>query len=263
MRTAVGTLAALGAFATVLILGGKAFGVWDPVSQSPQIAIQGPRAQEAKFRAPKATTRKDSSRRSANRLAARERLRGRDMKVARAAVLHQTDMNGDGWVRIRTSSEAGQRCDSYNPDLSRFTVTGKARSAFKGGASYIESRSQLFPDALEAQRYFEARFGPRSLPCDRDAVKRSLAEAGLHPRVLASRYSPAPNVGDQTATYVIEYAVTARGKRFSYPVEVIAFRTSRAVGSVWFVMVPSADGQRPCECEYYEARTVEARLGRA
>jgi hypothetical protein len=156
-----------------------------------------------------------------------------------------------------------QHCASYDPDLSRFTLTGKARSAFKGSASYIESRATLLLSALEAQRYFEANFGPRALGCLRNSVKRALAKAGLQPRLLGARYEGAPNIGEQTSAYVIEYAITAHRKRFRYPVDIIAFRTSRAVGSLWFALIPAADGQRPCTCEFYEARKVEARLSKA
>ena len=182
------------------------------------------------------------------------------MKIARRAVLRQADMNGDGWRRTRASPESSQRCASYNPDLSTFMITGKARSAFHAGDSYIESRAALFRNAIEAQRFFEARFDPRALACIRYAIKRALAEAGLRPRVRSADYNPAPNVGEQTMVYVIEYVVTFRRERYLYPVEVIAFRRERSVASVWFAMIPSDEGSRPCECEFYEARTVEARL---
>jgi hypothetical protein len=264
MRAGVGGLIAIVAFAGILVVGGNALGVWDPLRPNEQIGIQAPRAQDAKFKAPRPSAgakRKRGTHPSADPDPPRERLRRKDMKSARRAVLHQGDMNGDGWVRIRPSpEESPHRCATYNPDLSKFTITGDARSAFRGGDSYIESRAALFPNVREAERFFEARFNPRALPCIRDAIKRALLEAGLRPRVRSADYNPAPNVGEQTMVYVIEYVVTARGKRFLYPVDVIAFRRGRSVGSVWFAMIPSADGSRPCECEFYEARKVEARL---
>jgi hypothetical protein len=266
MRPAVGGIVAVGAFAGVLILGGNALGVWDPVPPSTPIVVEGPHAREARFRPPRPTgkpTAKSVARSEQNRREPRERLRRSDNAIARAAVLRQSDMNGDGWKRIHPSPDVPQHCASHDPDLSRFTLTGKARSAFKGSASYIESRATLLPSALEAQRYFEANFGPRALGCLRNSVKRALAKAGLQPRLLGARYEGAPNVGDQTSAYVIEYAITAHRKRFRYPVDIIAFRTSRAVGSLWFALIPSSDGQRPCTCEFYEARKVEARLGKA
>jgi hypothetical protein len=263
MRPALGGLIALAAFVGVLLIGGKAFGVWEPLPRNNEAIAQAPRAHSTGYKAPnptQASTGNSVETKGRERAAPKERLRHTDVTIARKAVLHQADMNGPGWLRIRPSSEQPPRCASYNPDLSRFTVTGKAQSIFKGGISYIDSRAALLANAIEAQRYFEARFNPRSLPCVRDAIKRGLAVGGRQVRALAANYSPAANVGEQTATYVFQYLIAFRGKRFSYPVEVIAFRTSRAVGSLWFAAVPSTDGQRPCACEYYEARKVEGRL---
>ena len=267
MRPLVGGMLLVGAFAAVFLLGGKALGVWEPLPVATPAAAQSPLPQTASFKGPKpsrmTTDRKKAGvGRKKDRHAPREHLRRNDMATARQAVLRLSDMRGH-WKPARPSSEQGGGCRGNDPDFSRFTITGKAHSAFGGGDSFIESRVKLFANAGQAEQYFAAAYNRTFLRCIRDGVKRWLAEGGLRPRVVDARFSTGPPVGVQTAVYVVDYVITThRGTRYDYPIDVITFRTGRAVARLSFASIPSDDGYRPCACELYEARLVESRLGR-
>jgi len=156
-------------------------------------AAQSPLPQTASFKGPKpsrmTTDRKKAGvGRKKDRHAPREHLRRNDMATARQAVLRLSDMRGH-WKPARPSSEQGGGCRGNDPDFSRFTITGKAHSAFGGGDSFIESRVKLFANAGQAEQYFAAAYNRTFLRCIRDGVKRWLAEGGLRPRVVDARFS--------------------------------------------------------------------------
>lgn len=185
------------------------------------------------------------------------------MRIARQAVLRLGDMQGS-WHEVRPSREGGPGCAANNPDLSRFTVTGEARSAFEGGESRIESRVKLFANSGQAALFFEATSNRAGLRCIRDGVKGGLSKAGLRPRVLYARVQTEPPIGSRTANYVLGYLITlSDGSQMLYPVDVLTFQIGRAVGTVSFDLVPSDDGSRPCSCEIDEARVIVSRLARA
>jgi hypothetical protein len=271
MRLLVCLALAAGLFGGVLFLGGSALGVWDEVPAGPRTAAEPQTTSAgaligAQPENPSPAARKPARKKEAaapqNRRAPREHLVAADMAIARKAVLRPSDMQ-PVWERVRLSTDAGPGCLQNNPDLSRFTVTGKARSAFEGGQSRIESRVRLFANAGQAALYFEATSNRTILRCIRDGVKEALRKAGLQPRVMYARFQKEPPIGSQTAHYVIGYELTLQdGTRQSYPVDMLTFQVGRAVGALSFNFVPSEDGSRPCPCELEHARLVASRLYR-
>jgi hypothetical protein len=194
-----------------------------------------------------------------SRHAPRERLVAADMAIARSAVLHSSDL-APSWKRARLSPDNENGCSENDPDLSRFTVTGKARSAFRGGQSLMVSRVKLFANAGQAALYFEAISNRTILRCIRDGIKRALRRANLRPQVMYARFQEEPPIGARTAHYVIGYVITTDKGSYEYPVDVLTFQMGRAIGALSFSFVPSDDGRRPCACELDEARLVASRL---
>ncbi|MEO8290462.1 MAG: hypothetical protein ABI649_05640 [Gaiellaceae bacterium] len=186
-----------------------------------------------------------------------------DMRLARKAVLHPDDVAAI-WHPADLGADSGPGCPQNDPDLSRLTVTGRARSLYRtdNGAS-TESRVKLFANAGQAAAYFEATSNRTVLLCIRNGIKGWLKRKGLQPSVLYARLETEPAIGARTAIYLVSYAITiSDGTRVEYPTEYLSFQVGRAVGGVSYTMVFSPDGSRPCECELDEARLMASRLYR-
>jgi hypothetical protein len=223
---ALAVLVALAAYA-----GGRAAGVWDPPPEG--LAAPG-----LDGRRPK------------------EDLNERDTASAKAAVMLAPTLQAP-WREVDPTPDRGSRCETFRPDLSQFTITGKARSAMKTGTgSRIEFSVKIYADAEQASEVFRLTTGPRELRCIRDGVAEGLRSVGLTPRVVATDVLREPAVASETAIYVLRYELEhpETEVRQPYPVEVFVFRTGRAVGAAFFTFVADkAD-------ELRQARLVAARL---
>jgi hypothetical protein len=272
MRSLAYSALAAGLFAAVLYLGGSALGVWDEMPDVPRAAAEPDAtstatAGGAETNVPSAPTAQTGGAKKKNApnqdpRAPRERLVAADMAIARSAVLQASDMQPQ-WRRVRPPALTGPGCPQNDPDLSRFTVTGKASSLFKASASRIETRLKVFANGSQAALYFDATWNRTVLRCVRDGVKGDLRRAGLRPRVIYARLLNEPPVGSKTVHFVIAYMLTLKdGTKQAYPLDMIAFQSGRAVGLMAFDFIPSFDGSRPCPCELDHARVVASRLSR-
>lgn len=186
-----------------------------------------------------------------------------DMVIANNAVLHPADLE-PGWVPVTPPKDAPP-CRQNDPDVSRFTITGEARTAFESpaGITRTESRVRLFANGGQAALYFEAVNNRAKLRCIRDSVKRWLSGNGWKPRLLYAELQTEPPIGAETAIYLVNYAIRlSTGKKLEYPVEVLTFQVNRAVGTLQYDFIVSPDGRKPCQCELDEARLVSSRLYR-
>src|SRR5438309_6677527 len=80
---------------------------------------------------------------------AREHFNAPDTKLAQTAVVHPSNLVGDWRALVTPASHGAERCSGFNPDLSRFTITGTARSSFQSGIGAIVSTVDVF-DQREA-----------------------------------------------------------------------------------------------------------------
>lgn len=271
MRSLAYSALAAGLFAAVLYLGGGALGVWDEMPDVPLAAAEPDATStatsgDAETKAPSAPTATAGAKKQKpagqDPRAPREQLVAADMAIARNAVLQASDMQPQ-WRRVRPPAIGGPGCPQNDPDLSRFTVTGKARSLFKAGSSRIETRLKVFANGGQAALYFDSTWNRTVLRCVREGVKGDFRRAGLRPRVIYARLLREPPVGSKTVHFVIGYMLTLKdGTKQAYPLDMIAFQSGRAVGLLAFDFIPSFDGSRPCPCELDHARVVASRLSR-
>lgn len=187
-----------------------------------------------------------------------EDLDDQDMIAARAAVTESVRARlGPMWEEVAPTPDEGSDCKSFNPDLSRFTITGKARSAMMTDAgARLEFSVKIYANAGQASDVFELSTGFRDLRCIRDGVAKDLRAAGVSPRVVRADLLHEPAVGADTVIYVLEYTYEhpETNKPWRFPVEVFVFRTGRGVGAGFFSYV----GQM--EDELRLARIVESGL---
>jgi hypothetical protein len=163
----------------------------------------------------------------------------RDMAAARAAVKLGPAFY-PGWSETEATPDNGSDCTTFNPDLSRFTITGKARSAMESeGGARIEYSVKIYRNTAQARRVFRLSTGPRDLRCIRDGVAGDLREAGFTLPVIEARQLHEPAVGTETIIYALYYELELPGveERQPYPIEVFAFRTGRVVTAAFFTFI--------------------------
>lgn len=185
----------------------------------------------------------------------RERLNERDMAIARRAVPRWTQL-GPPWRELPVRSNGGGgRCPGYDPDLSGFTVTGKARSSFKAEAAFIETSVRVFPDRAQAAGYFSEASAAGVVRCMRLGVEERFEAAGVPHGFVSTRSLTGPRWADQASIYVLTFWIEGSdGTRYEYPVDVFTFQAGRGVGAISFSFMA---GKR---CEYALARTVAETL---
>jgi hypothetical protein len=187
-----------------------------------------------------------------------ERLNRADMTLAKRATIHKGDL-APAWRLTPSAPETGDRCPSFDPDLSAFVVTGKATTTFTHSAgAQIVSHVAVFRTVGQAADDFKASAKPALLGCLRSAVLQGLRAAHMRARITLSRMSTTPRVGAQSVSYrVIAIVSPTNGvPRFKMYTDFLAFRQGRSQAALLF-MAPFA----PIRGQAVLARTIARRLG--
>ena len=180
-----------------------------------------------------------------------------DMALAAAVDLRPGDVGPD-WETASPSpySDGGSgTCPGYDPDLSRFTITGRSHKAFtRSGLKRVESDIELYPSAAQARGDF--RVGSS----DRAALRRC----------MSSQFARGARSGGASVSHVVtrlsSLRVGERGLRVSVSlrvadvpvfVDVFVFQRGRAQAALIFT---SARGRLWGELAL--ARKLAARMPR-
>jgi hypothetical protein len=176
--------------------------------------------------------------------APRQRLEARDMAIARAAVVHPENLTRSRWYQVASPPDGPRKpCAGSNPDLSRFTLTGKATSAFRAGnVARIVSSVRVYANAGQASLIFQATATPKALRCIGTGMLRDIRaagrKAGVKARIAAVRVYPQVALASQGAAYQVVFALTSsRGKTEPLPIDVFVFQAGRAIGALSFTAV--------------------------
>jgi len=184
----------------------------------------------------------------------RERITKDDAALARRAVARPTDL-GAGWTRIPVPKQSN-RCPSYNPDLSRFTLTGKAHSGFThGGGAAIASSVSVYPNASQAAAAFSAEAKPGLMVCLSKTIVRQFAKSGVSAFVASKQMTSTPRIGARSAAFHIVFRLVVSGRAAAYRVDILTFEVHRAIGALSFQALGG-----PIRNQVGLARRVEARL---
>jgi hypothetical protein len=173
--------------------------------------------------------------------------------IARSAVLRPSDFS-HGWRRI-SPPERVVRCRSYNPDLSRLTRIGKARSVFRfPRRAEIGSSVSVFLDAGQAASAFRATATRALAACAADHYAKELTRLGPV-RVTLQRITAGPPLGTPSRTFRTGYRLRWHGHSLAYRWDAVVFQADNAVGAVWFWCVGG-----PCRHQTDTVRRVASRL---
>jgi len=183
----------------------------------------------------------------------RERHTKAGQAIARSAVLRPRDFS-PGWRRV---SRRGRpvRCRSYDPDLSRLTRIGEARSvfSFKGHAE-IGSSVSVFLEPRQAATAFRVGATRAFLTCAATRFAKGLARYGPV-RVTLKRMTPGPPLGVPSRAFHWGLRLRWHGRSLAYRYDTIVFVADRALATVWFWC-----GGKPCRYEAATVRIVASRL---
>ena len=163
----------------------------------------------------------------------KERFTKAGRALARRAVLRRADLPA-GWKPVSVPARSN-RCRSYNPDLSRFTLTGKAHSAFvRPSGAGIGSAAAVYVTARQAAAAFEAEAKPGLLTCMSAGIVKQLAKSGIHATVVARRMSRSPRLGERSASFRLLFVISVGGRTVPYDVDLLTFQEHRAIAALSF-----------------------------
>jgi hypothetical protein len=165
-----------------------------------------------------------------------ERLNAADTGRAKAMLVRQSDL-GPGWRGTAVpKDDSDLSCPGFNPDLSMFTITGKADAAFghSTGASVV-AFAEIYTTRAQAAGDFRKAAKPAIARCLRWAFEREAKakpEPGLSLRVLSSQMLASPRLGERSASYRMVVRASGNGRTFRMYMDVLVFQKGRAIGAL-------------------------------
>lgn len=165
----------------------------------------------------------------------RKQLRPADMKLARAAIIRGADMQSDWKLYKLSDSDDDTKCPGWDPDVSRFVITGEAESGFKhpSGARLMFG-VDVFSSAAHAVGDFRAGARPQFARCMRYLFEHEIDEPGdgVSIRVVSSRVVPAPRVGQRSFRVQVGAMVTGTARSVPMYMDFIVFQQDRRMAFV-------------------------------
>ena len=181
-----------------------------------------------------------------------------DMALARRVLLRQADVGPD-WRRTALPQDTSTlHCAGFDPDFSRFTITGESQALYSfGSADQIVSSSQVYRTRAQAVGDFELGARPELAACLRTTLLRSLRGSGAPLKVqhLSARAVRAPRIGQRAAAYRLTATLAANGLRIRVFLDLLAFQRGRTQAALVFTGVGA-----PVPSQTSYARAVDARM---
>ena len=162
-----------------------------------------------------------------------------DMALARQMTLRATDV-GAGWRRTATpkDEDASMNCPGFNPDFSRFTITGKAESTFQHPAgAQITSAIEVFATRGQAAGDFQLGAKPALARCLRYVLNREFAKTDLMVRIRSSRMVAAPRVGARAASYRVLAELDVGAQIVRIHLDMLVLQRGRSIAVLMFTGV--------------------------
>jgi hypothetical protein len=163
------------------------------------------------------------------------RLNAADNALAKRIALKARDV-GAAWRQTEVpESDQPLRCPGFNPDLSRFTVTGKAKTAFTQptGAS-IASAVEVYESRADAVGDFKTAATPALARCLKSMLEREFGAFGVPVRVRSARVVPAARIGDRRIAYRVIAALGPSGATVNVYFDVVVVQKGRSIAALFF-----------------------------
>jgi len=189
--------------------------------------------------------------------AERQHLTAAGNRLAKRALLRPSDL--PDWTRIAApSDDSSPTCPGFDPDVSAFTVTGKAAVSFVHSAlAQIGSTADVFASRGQAAGDFKADAKPQLAGCLRYLLEREFrASAGaVKADVLSARMVRAPRLGERSAAYRLVSRVRVGGLSLRAYTDLLVIQRGRTIAALIFTGI---DSPVPSRTAY--GRIVAARM---
>jgi hypothetical protein len=184
------------------------------------------------------------------------RLNAADNALAKRIALTPRDV-GVGWRRASLpDSDEQLQCPGFNPNLSRFTITGKATRAYSQptGASIV-SAVEVYKSRADAAGDFRAAATPAVARCLKIALEREFGAGAVPVRVRSAKVVPAPRLGERRIAYRVIAALTVAGNPLNVYFDVLVVQKGRSIVALFFT-----SPLRPLARQSRLASTVVSRM---
>jgi hypothetical protein len=184
------------------------------------------------------------------------KLNAADNALAKRIALKPRDV-GAAWRSTTVpDSDEQLQCPGFNPNLSRFTITGKATRAYTQptGASIV-SAVEVYESRADAVGDFRAAATPAVARCLKIALEREFGAGAVPVRVRSARVVPAPRVGDRRIAYRVIASLTAGGTSLNVYFDVVVVQKGRSIVALFFT-----SPLRPLARQSRLATTVASRM---
>jgi hypothetical protein len=163
------------------------------------------------------------------------RLNAADNALAKRIALKPSDV-GAGWRSTpMPDSDEQLQCPGFNPNLSRFTITGKATRAYTQptGASIV-SAIEVYKSRADAVGDFRAAATPAVARCLKLALEREFSAGPVPVRVRSAKVVPAPRVGDRRIAYRVIASLEAPVTTLTVYFDVVVVQKGRSIAALFF-----------------------------
>jgi hypothetical protein len=174
----------------------------------------------------------------------RQRLNAADVRLAKKVALKRSDLGADWNAFTYGDSAAGDdaltSCPGFDLDLSRYTITGRAASAFRttGGTS-VASGVEVYPSRAQAAGDFRAATThSKLLGCFRAAFEKSLRkerQEGLTMELVSVARRSFPRIGQQTFAFRTVTRVGASGVSVNVYLDLVTLQRGRTIVALTFI----------------------------
>lgn len=174
------------------------------------------------------------------------RLNKADNALARSIGVTQREA-GSGFRKLRLpESDRQTSCPGFRPNLSRFTITGKATTAFAHASGMsIVSAVEVYESRADAAGDFRAAATPALARCLRHELERDFEASSLLASVRSAKVVPMPRLAERRIAYRIVAGVETGGLRnVTFVVDVVVLQRGRSIAALLFTGVNKAFPRR-------------------
>lgn len=185
------------------------------------------------------------------------RLKPADVALAKQITLRLSDLPaGTSKQPYPAGSSRSSKCPEVDPDLSSFTITGRAKSAFAyNQITQVLSTVEVYKSRSDAGTAFRLSAKPALAKCLRRDLQSELAIGRIPIRIRSAKVFPAPRVGERRIAFRIVAAATSPASTANVYADVVAFQRGRSVTLLTFMSVLN-----PYPLVAQAAKSVAARM---